>query len=200
MTRHSLWQITGAESRRAGEVLGRAFELDPMFALAEPDPVERAEMCRALFTANVRHAIRYGEALATGPAPGDIRGVAYWVARPEPEISAEESAELGYPPVEERWGAALGMLGAMEAAAVAPLTSLAEPWRYLAGIGVDPAHQGQGYGTSLVGRIVADARRAGMRCGLATDTPRTFASTSAAGSRSCTTFRISATGYRAGRC
>jgi ribosomal protein S18 acetylase RimI-like enzyme len=165
-----VWQLAEKETGLAGAVLGRAFERDPMFLAALPDPGQRAEMCRALFTANVRHALRYGEVLATGPSPDDIRGVAYWVARPEPEISAAESAELGYPPIEERWGEALAMLGAMEAAAVEPLISLAEPWRYLAGIGVDPAHQGQGHGTALVRRIVADARGAGMRCGLATAT------------------------------
>jgi GNAT superfamily N-acetyltransferase len=63
-------------------------------------------------------------------------------------------------------------MGAMEHAAIGPLLEIPRPWRYLSAVGVDPAFQGQGYGTVLVRKVVADARAAGIPCGLVTDGAR----------------------------
>ena len=160
MPNHAIWQLGEFDAEAAGTVLGCAFQDYGLFYIVQADAAQRAEMTRALFVANVRHACRYGEAWASGPAPGEIRGVISWVDRPEPELSEAEAAEIGFAALGERWGPILERLSAMEHAAIGPLVEISPPWRYLAVVGVDPEHQGQGYGTVLVTRVVADARAA----------------------------------------
>jgi GNAT superfamily N-acetyltransferase len=172
MPNHAIWQLTETDAEPAGAVLGRAFQDYGLFRLVLADPAERAELVPALFVANVRHACRYGEAWASGPAPGEIRGVIYWVDRPEPELSETEAAEIGFAELGERWGPILEKLSAMENAAIGPLVEISPPWRYLAVVGVDPEHQGHGYGSVLVTKVVSDARAAGLPVGLATDGAR----------------------------
>jgi GNAT superfamily N-acetyltransferase len=172
MPDHAIWQLTESDAEAAGSVLGRAFQDYGLFRIVQSNAADRTEMTHALFVANVRHACRYGEAWASGPAPGEIRGVIYWVDRPEPELSEAEAAEIGFVALGERWGPILEELSTMEHAAIGPLVEISPPWRYLAVVGVDPEHQGQGYGTVLVTKVVADARAAGLPVGLATDGAR----------------------------
>ena len=156
----------------AGAVLGRAFQDEPIFVASITDPIERLDLCTSVFTANLRHALRYGGAWVNGPDPATISGVVYWVARPEPELSDTEMAELGYQSVVERWGDQLDMIGRMEAEAVEALGPIDGPWHYLAGVGVDPNNQGRGYGSALIKRVVENAARAGVKCALVTDRER----------------------------
>jgi GNAT superfamily N-acetyltransferase len=169
---HRIWRLREDEAAMAGAVLGRAFVDEPIFVASLPGRHDRERLCPPLFTANVRHACRFGEAWAIGPRDGELVGVAYWVQRPEPELSAAEAAELGYAVIDERWGWALQRIGAHEAEAAGTLTHLAEPWRYLGAIGVDRERQGQGWGSLLLRRIVADATAAGTPVGLVTDRSR----------------------------
>jgi GNAT superfamily N-acetyltransferase len=171
MEHASLRRLEDTDASAASAVLTRAFHDNALFCTVMPDPEERTRMTHAIFTASLRHACRYGEAWAY--AAGDaIQGVAYWVIRPEPQLSDLESAELGFSDVAARWGRALEVLGAMERDANAPFADLPTPWRYLAAVGVDPAYQGHGVGTVLVAKVIADARAAGQQCGVVTDGAR----------------------------
>ncbi len=160
-----------AEVEAAAAVLARAFLDEPIFIAAVPDTGDRLRLCPPLFRANLRHACRFGEAFAVGEPGGPPLGVAYWVPRPEPRLNETDAADLGYAALAE-WSAGLTRLGGLEAEAARALDRLPEPWRYLGAIGVDPARQGQGLGSRLLGRLVADAQAANADLGLVTDRAR----------------------------
>jgi ribosomal protein S18 acetylase RimI-like enzyme len=170
MSEQLIWQLAEEDAAEAATVLARAFQDQPVFVWAIADPAERSRMARTLFTANVRHACRYGETFAVGTRRGDMSGVAYWVLKPEPVLTQREAGELGFGALAE-WSAALAPIGEAEGRALGTITGLTDPWRYLAGIGVEPTAQGRGFGSTLTARVVADSRRAGLSCGLMTDKP-----------------------------
>lgn len=162
-------RLTESDAERAGGLLARAFVDEPVFVATLPDRSARIRLCPPVFTANVRHACRYGEAMAVGTPDEELLGVAYWAPRPEPELTADEVEELGYAALQREWGPVLERLGEFEAEAVRSLADIPEPWRYLGAIGVDPDHQGCGLGSLLLRRILADAAAAGVEVGLMTD-------------------------------
>jgi GNAT superfamily N-acetyltransferase len=172
MSSDQIRQPSGSEIEVAGAVLGRAFRDEPIFCAVIQEPNERLDLCTLLFTANLQHAVRYGGVLVNGPNPDTVKGVIYWVSKPEPELSTDELAGLGYTSVFERWGDQLDRIGQMEEQAVRALGPLEEPWCYLAGVGVDPDSQGQGYGSKLITRLVATSFDMGISCALVTDGER----------------------------
>lgn len=172
MTTFEIRRVAESDAGAAAAVLARAFLDEPIFIAAVPDASDRERLCGPLFMANVRHACRYGEVLAVGERSGPPLGVAYWVARPEPRLSAETVTDLGFTALAEAWGPKLARLGDLEAEAARSLDGLREPWRYLGAIGVDPDRQGQGLGSLLLGRIIADATAAGAVVALVTDRSR----------------------------
>jgi ribosomal protein S18 acetylase RimI-like enzyme len=175
MPTQELRRLTETDAPQAAAVLARAFHPTALFGAVTPDPADRLCMARALFAANLRHSCRHGEAWAEVAPSGEIRGVTYWVDRPEPDLTEGETAELGYADLAARWGPAARALAALEGYGMQPFAALPVPWRYLAALGVDPAHQGRGLGTTLVTKTVAGAHAAGLRCGLVTDEERNVA-------------------------
>jgi len=166
---HHIIELTAPELAEAGSILGYAFATEPVFLAQLPDSVERLACCTALFTASLGHAIRYGGAVGVRQSGGPLLGAAYWTYKPEPELSETEQAALGFTTVFSRWGEQLGPIGRAEAEALQSFEELPKPWRYLAAIGVEPDSQGQGLGSQLLTRLVADARAAGQPFALMTD-------------------------------
>lgn len=169
---NQIWRVGEADAGAAAAVLARAFFDEPVFVAAVHDPADRARLCLPLFTAGVRHACRYGEVLAVGEPGGPPLGVVYWVVRPEPALTADALADLGYTALAAEWGRSLALLGELEEEGASSLAGLPEPWRYLGVIGIDPDRQGQGLGSLLLGRVIADAAEAGAVVGLVTDRSR----------------------------
>lgn len=170
MTNH-IWRLTETDAIEAGAVLGRAFASDT-FANFVPDPVECLRFCTLLFTANVRHSCRYGHVWAAEITPGEIAGVLNLADKPDPDLTDEESAELGYSEVYQHWGDVMELIGGLEGEAMKTFSDLPTPWRYVAVVGVDPAHQGNGLGSALMTKAIADTRSEGIPLALVTDTAR----------------------------
>lgn len=169
--KRTIWPLTDADAEAAAALLARAFVDEPIFAFTLPDRAARRRLCPPLFAANLRHACHHGEALAIGAAAGQPVGVAYWVARPEPPMTAADAVAFGFAALAADWGPTLATLGGLEATAVRSLDDTPQPWRYLGAIGVEPARQGEGFGSALLGRLLADAAAAGVAVGLMTDRP-----------------------------
>jgi GNAT superfamily N-acetyltransferase len=169
MAEHRLWRLTEPDAEEVGRLLARAFVDEPIFVAALPDRADRARLCPPLFAANVRHAYRFGEVLAVGATLGKPLGVAYWVPRPEPDLTPQVAAELGFTALQSEWEPVLTRMGELEAEGSRSLAGLPEPWRYLGAIGVEPDQQRQGLGAALLGRVLADAAATGVPVGLVTD-------------------------------
>ena len=169
MTDHQVWRLTETEAEEAGRLLSRVFIDEPIIVAALPDRTNRMRLCRPLFAANVRHACRFGEVLAVGPTLGKPVGVAYWVPRPEPTLTAEVAEALGFTALQHEWEPALVRMRELEGEGIASLRHLPDPWRYLGAIGVEPDQRRQGLGGALLRRILVDAATSGVTVGLVTD-------------------------------
>jgi GNAT superfamily N-acetyltransferase len=161
--------ITEETVDEAAGLLAGAFHDQPVFESILPDGADRAACLLPLFAADVRNAIRYGGAIGIDAGLDHLLGVAYWTLKPEPERSPREDAELGFTAVFNRWGEQLAPLGEAEARALVCFADLPRPWRYLAGIGVHPDHQGEGHGSRLMNILNEEARAEGQPFALVTD-------------------------------
>ena len=169
MTEHHVWRLTETEAEEAGRLLARVFIDEPIIVAALPDRADRMRLCQPLFTANVRHACRFGEVLGIGATLGKPLGVAYWVPRPEPSLTPDVAEALGFTALQHEWKPALVRMRALEGEGIASLRHLPDLWRYLGAIGVEPDQQRQGLGGALLRRILVDAAAAGVAVGLVTD-------------------------------
>ena len=160
-------RLEEADAVAAGSLLARAFAGSPVFIAAVPDRARRSLLSLPLFVVNVRHACRYGEAWALQDPDGILLAVGYTVDRPEPHLDAAAAADLGFTALGRDWAPELQVLAAYEAAAARELGGIAEPWRYLGAIAVEPRLQGRGHGRALLAHIRAAA--GGMAVGLVTD-------------------------------
>jgi GNAT superfamily N-acetyltransferase len=165
------WRLTREDAETAGALLERAFHATPLFVRFLPHAESRSRFCQELFTFAIRYGCQLGEAWAVGPREGEMAGVAFWIARPEPEWTPEMTAELGFDRLEAEWGSLLHELHAPVKQAGEALAGLPKPWRYLDMIGVDPRWQGQGFGGALLRKMLDDAAAAGAPVGLITDNP-----------------------------
>jgi len=157
--------VAADEADVVGALLAEAFLDDPFVTWWCPDPSTRAEQATALFTANAR----LGLALGDGLLSDDGSAVALYFA-PGTVIDEEAVAASGLADVIEasgperagQIGRFLAALGAMHAR-TAP-----EPHWQLFFLGVAPASQRRGQGSSLVDEMTHRARRDGVPCFLDT--------------------------------
>ncbi len=157
-----------AQIRVAAEVLARAFDDSPIMQYLLPKPRARIIGMRAFFIAGLVDAHKHGEAwVAT--VDGDVAGAAVWL----PPGS--------YPPGSGRQARQMLHLAAVAPVAFGSLFRAvrylraveaehpkAQHW-YLATLGVDPAHQGRGYGNTLLDAVLTRTDEAGMPTYLETD-------------------------------
>jgi GNAT superfamily N-acetyltransferase len=169
MVDYPVWRLVDTDAEEAGALLTRAFIDEPIFVAACRDRAVRQRLCPPLFSTNIRHACRFGEAWATGAEPGAMQGVLYWITMPEGDLGPERAEEFGYSAIFTDWGGALERVVTLEEAGIAAITDLPASWRYLEMIGVEPATQGRGLGTALLRKAVADAEMAGVPLALVTD-------------------------------
>ncbi len=163
-----------AQIRVAAEVLARAFDDSPIMQYLLPKPRARIIGMRAFFIAGLVDAHKHGEAwVAT--VDDAVAGAAVWLPPGSyPPGSGRQARQmlhlLGVAPV------AMGSLrrSLKYLRAVEAEHPKAEHW-YLATLGVDPAHQGHGYGTKLLEVVLKRTDEAGMPTYLETDKERNLA-------------------------
>jgi GNAT superfamily N-acetyltransferase len=147
-------RLVEAQVTDAGRLLARAFIDDPGTAIVEPDPARRLEANRTLFELDIRSTL--GAVWACLEA-GTLAGVAIWQP-PDASQDALDERSLSHAraivgsPTMERW---LAMLDEFERVRQ---VAIDEPHWFLALLGVDPAFQARGVGSTLmrIGHEAAD--------------------------------------------
>ena len=154
----------------AAGVLARAFHNDPPMAYAIPDAVERARLLPQLMKTFVTYATMFGDPLTTAKP---LQAVALWLPLAEFD-TPERDREAGLDTIPD-------ILGRENFARLVHIANIAErfhkqsapePHLYLQFLGVEPARQGQGLGSSLIRPMLERADAKGLRCYLETFQPR----------------------------
>ena len=163
-----------AQIRVAAEVLARAFDDSPIMVYLMPRDRQRTIGMRAFFIAGLVDAYKHGE-VWVATVDGTVVGAGVWHPPGSHPPSARRQARQ--------------MLHVVAVAPVAPVALVkslrylrgveavhpkAEHW-YLATLGVDPPHQGKGYGNRLLHAVLPRADQAGMPAYLETDKERNLA-------------------------
>jgi GNAT superfamily N-acetyltransferase len=144
----------------AAALMGRAFQNDPLFARACPDPSERTRWLPWLFRWSAWKGFLFGQVLGTA---GRLEGVAAMIGPGGGEFSEEQLTRFGYGQGRETvgaavWDRAVDVVNAAFAPADAALhRAVPEPHWYLDVIAVDPAQQGRGIGGTLLRAVSARA-------------------------------------------
>jgi ribosomal protein S18 acetylase RimI-like enzyme len=162
-----LVRVSRADVRRAGAVLARAFQDDPLMVWAIPDADERRRILPWLIGLNVGYGCRYGEVYATL----GYEGIAIWLPPGQSAFTLRRMARAGMLAALFRLRpSALRRMATVEGAAAALHQRYApgQHW-YLAQIGVDPAHQRRGVASRLLQPMLARMDAAGQPCYLETE-------------------------------
>ncbi len=162
------------EIRVTAEVLARAFDDSPIMVYLLPKPRSRVIGLRAFFISGLLDAHRHGEAWVAAE-PDAILGAAFWLTPGTYPPGAGRQARqllhlLAVAPVAP--GALIRSLRYLRA--VEQAHPKAEHW-YLATIGVDPPHQGRGFGNQLLDAVIPRADQAAVPIYLETDKERNLA-------------------------
>ena len=148
----------------AAALIGRAFQDDPLFAHACPDPGERAHWLPWVWRWSVWKGFLFGQTLGTA---GRFEGVATLFGPGGGEFTEQQLTGFGY----RRGRAAIGpdawdrahqaLNAAFDPAEEALHRAVPEPHWYLDAIAVDPTRQRTGIGSSLLraANALADADR-----------------------------------------
>ncbi|MBA2598368.1 MAG: GNAT family N-acetyltransferase [Chloroflexia bacterium] len=155
----------------AAAVMGRALVDDPLIIYILPDAQQRASGVAPMMTMFLRIGLAHGEVWVTPPP---ITGVACWLAPAHPAPTQEDRDAAGWREVADVWGsAAVARYQAFVADMGGVVGSLApEPHWHLAWLGVEPGHQGQSIGSTLVRQMTTHADAKGIACWLFTFAPR----------------------------
>ena len=155
----------------AAAVLGRAVVDDPLFGYLLPEAQQRVSGVPLMMEMFLRLGLAHGEVWVTPPP---IRGVACWLPPAHPPITEEVRNAAGWRKVKAAWGReAVDRFQAFIGDRDGAVGSLAaEPHWHLTWLGVEPGHQGQGIGSTLVRQMTTRADAEGMACWLYTFAPR----------------------------
>jgi GNAT superfamily N-acetyltransferase len=151
----------------AGRIMARAMFPDPLAAHMYPDPEERQALLPWHFRAVVRYGVLFGRVLTTSGGP---TGVAIWFPPEQTSMTEErvEAAGLDAAPAvlgEEAFGRFIAVTDELEQ--FHQEDAAGRHW-YLALLGVDPDHSGQGIGSALIRPVLAEADRDALPCYLET--------------------------------
>ena len=135
--------------------LARAFKDDPIASYIFPEPERRTEYLRRFFTLQLRHNyLPRGEVFTTDAQ----QAASLWMPpRARPPRLRDRLAHVWFAPLlGERLSATRRLTQLLEA------NHPVVPHYYLGTLGTDPAHQGRGLGTALLGPVLARCDDAGL--------------------------------------
>jgi ribosomal protein S18 acetylase RimI-like enzyme len=158
----------------AARLQARAFFDDPLFTWVFPDEAHRRAGLPWLMSVGIGLGLRFGEAHTTS---GSMMGHAVWLSPGSTHVTPDRLEAAGFVDPERRIGAAaLTRFGTfMEQVAPQHEELVPEPHWYLLILGVDPPHQGQGVGGTLMQPVLTRADGEGVRCYLETAKERNVA-------------------------
>ncbi|WP_328306910.1 GNAT family N-acetyltransferase [Actinomycetospora sp. NBC_00405] len=157
---------TPSDAPAVSSALAEAFDDDPVFSWMLPDETRRGSAVRAFFDVVVDALAVHDETWTTGAG---VTGAALWVPYGRPPMSDErgerfvdELVEICGPHADRT----LGLVDAMDE------EHPSEPHEYLWFLGVVPASQGRGLGSTLMAPVLARADREGRPAYLEATTAR----------------------------
>lgn len=141
--------LESRQLREAAIVLARAFQDEPLFTYAIPDPGERRTRLPHFMQFELRHAMLYGEVYAPSPA---LEGIAGWLPSDRAERSIPALLRSGVLSLLRHGGIrAANRMRHFEDAFTAMWRRHARfPHCVLEVLGVDPGHQGHGHAGMLI--------------------------------------------------
>ena len=169
-TTGSVVRLDAARCPEARAALAKAFLDYPVMVYAAPTATRRAAGVAALYGAFISDALRHGEIFGTADT---VVGAACWLPPERSTISFPRQVRAGMFQLPIHFGIrGFSRLLAYDAmAAKLHHTYAHEPHWYLAALGVQPDHQGQGIGGALMRPILARADGQGLPCYLETHKP-----------------------------
>jgi ribosomal protein S18 acetylase RimI-like enzyme len=160
---------TGGQTEACAQVLAQAFQDDPLMVYALPNAQARARLLPGLLRIVVRYCQRYGAIYTTS---GMEAVVCCLPPGQAPTIGRLALISLSGVPVR------LGLMGLRRYLRASAHSDYAHKqaapgahWCIWA-LGVDPAHQGHGFGGRLVRTVLQQARTQRLPCYLDTENPR----------------------------
>lgn len=161
-------RLTGAQIKPAAEVMQRAFADYPLGSYFYPDPSRRPSSPPPLiFRPTIRYGLLYGEVYATSPG---LEGVAVWVPSSKVPRTFWRNIRSG------NFTRLFGINRDFRARQSAFQEHTVDmhrryapfPHLYLQMLGVDPAHQGEGFGSRLLRHMFARVDAVPLPCYLET--------------------------------
>ena len=145
----NLIRLQKDQIKPASEMLARAFDDDPFFRRLVPDPEKRQAKAAHLFAFTLKLGIRYGEAYTTSP---NLEGIAVWMRPETANITLWRAIRCGVIPLIFRVGfRLLKKMNSADAYAERARKRLTpKRYWYLALLGVNPDHQGNGHASALM--------------------------------------------------
>ncbi len=167
--RLSLVSLSEGDIEKAGALLARAFQDNPLLVHMSPGSDDRRRISPSFFSAFVRLGYLAGEVFTTP----NVEGVAVWfppgVVDLDPDLMARAGVtELASAIGEEPLARIMPLFGKFEALRKRDASF---PHWYLSLIGVDPEHQGKGVAGSLLRPQLTHADSEGLPCYLETCEP-----------------------------
>lgn len=167
---HEILPLTQEQGESSVGVLTSAFVNDVMWKAILPDDDERDRIMPVMWRGVIAYCQRYGFVNTTP----DIKGIAAWTKPGHAYPTLWKQLRTGFllsrsvmlmsKPSRERF------LGVMKQIEALHRQLMPQPHGYLWALGVDPAHQGQGIGRSLLEPGMAWAQEEGIPCYLETET------------------------------
>ena len=161
-----------------------AFDADPVWRAAFPDPLSRPRALRYLWGTIVDQALPRG----TVWAESDCTSIAVWFPPGAAELSAEDAARvpaLLQETVGDRTPVLMEMFARFDAA-----RPIAEPHYYLDLFGTHTDHRGRGIGMRLLARSLAAIDETGLPCYLESTNPANNARYAGVGFQELSTFTV----------
>lgn len=161
--------LNAEQLEQAAQMLGRAFQDDPLMVYILPAAEARRRTLPSVFRITLRYCLRYGTLFTAE----NLAGVACCLppGQTTPKIGRLARISLRGMPQTSPGGLLRFLSTSRYTDKIHAHTAPGAHW-YLWALGVDPASQGQGIGYRLLQAVLQQAETQGLPCYLETENPR----------------------------